>query len=258
VLPFQTILVGADFSVCSREAFAVDCALARGGRFRLLVLHVVEQPDTAQLPIDLGDQAVAFTIVEREPLYYGSVKERMHQLDKPGRVIEAEDQTKVGEPAEQTLCLSYEVAGDLIGVGTHGRTGLDRILLGIVAEQSIWEASYPVLAPRPQVGDPKWEPSQRMAVLSNNAERSEAASIDETDLPLGRTSISPIRPISRRSATRPRAGVLAHPQTAGPPSHRSHHSTRGPPDPGPPWIPIDRRLAATPWLSRSPGLRTTV
>jgi nucleotide-binding universal stress UspA family protein len=62
-----------------------------------------------------------------------------------------------GDTATAILGLTGTRNIDLIAVGTHGRTGLGRVLLGSVAETVLREAPCPVLTVGPRlVGDPKW------------------------------------------------------------------------------------------------------
>jgi hypothetical protein len=50
-----------------------------------------------------------------------------------------------GEPVREILRAARETACDLIVTGTHGRSGLDRLLMGSVAEQLLRKAPCPVL-----------------------------------------------------------------------------------------------------------------
>jgi len=60
----------------------------------------------------------------------------------------------VAEPPMEILGVAEETKCDLIVMGTHGRTGLGRLLMGSVAEQVVRKATCPVLTvktPQPQV-----------------------------------------------------------------------------------------------------------
>lgn len=59
-----------------------------------------------------------------------------------------------GDPALQLLFLAQDVDADLVAVGTHGRTGLQRLLLGSVAERVVRTAPCPVLVVRERVTAP--------------------------------------------------------------------------------------------------------
>jgi hypothetical protein len=51
----------------------------------------------------------------------------------------------VGDPASAILRVTQELPADLIVMGTHGRTGLGRLLMGSVAEQVVRKAPCPVV-----------------------------------------------------------------------------------------------------------------
>jgi nucleotide-binding universal stress UspA family protein len=56
---------------------------------------------------------------------------------------------RLGEPAEEILALADEIPADLIVMATHGRGGLDRVLLGSVAERVTRRSRSPVILLRP-------------------------------------------------------------------------------------------------------------
>jgi len=58
---------------------------------------------------------------------------------------------RIGKPADEILSLSAEIGADLILIGTHGFTGLTRLMMGSVAERVVREAGCPVLVARPKV-----------------------------------------------------------------------------------------------------------
>ena len=53
-----------------------------------------------------------------------------------------------GDPAERVLETARGLAADLIVMGTHGRKGLSRLVLGSVAERVVRESPVPVLTVR--------------------------------------------------------------------------------------------------------------
>lgn len=56
---------------------------------------------------------------------------------------------RIGDPAEQIHQVAIDVDADLVVVGTHGRRGLEKVLLGSVAEALVRTARVPVLVARP-------------------------------------------------------------------------------------------------------------
>ena len=149
---FQTILVAADFSESSRQAFRVACSLARADKTRMIVLHVVEPLYVAEEPVYFGQQTVHFSVVERDPGEYESLQRRLRQSYVPDHPLEVEYRTRDGTPAEEILSSAEELGCDLIVMGTHGRTGLDRLLSGSVAE--VGPAEGPLPGPGPAIPDP--------------------------------------------------------------------------------------------------------
>jgi nucleotide-binding universal stress UspA family protein len=138
VLSIRTILVAADFSGCSEDAFRVARALARDYRARLIVLHVATPPPFVT-PGELQ------RVLERPDGYRAELRSRLHQVyaaDSPGEV---EYRVQDGDAAVEILGVAREASCDLIVMGTYGRTGLGRLLMGSVAEQVVRKAACPVL-----------------------------------------------------------------------------------------------------------------
>ena len=69
---------------------------------------------------------------------------------------------RVGAPARAIVQLASDVSADLVVVGTHGRSGFDRLMFGSVAEKVVRSAPCPVLTVRPKTV-PIWNRSSRPA-----------------------------------------------------------------------------------------------
>ncbi len=176
VIPFRTILVAADFSEGSRQAFRVACSLAHAERTRIVVLLVIEPNYVAAEPVYLGQQTVAFDPTAREPSFYETLKRRLREVYVPDRGLDVEYVTsEEGDTALAILLRADELRCDLIALGTHGRTGLDRLLTGSVAETVLRKAHCPVLALRsPQL--PQGDKPIRVIIHPTDfSERSETA-----------------------------------------------------------------------------------
>lgn len=133
-LCYYNILVAVDFSECSRRALeqATDLASLCGAAVTLL--HVIELPVVYWQDQDMHSAAM---------------------LDDWGELVEAQTRTRVtrlvrtGEPAPQVLsCAAEDPSLDLLVVGSHGRTGLQRMLLGSVAEHVVRHATRTVMVAR--------------------------------------------------------------------------------------------------------------
>jgi len=77
--------------------------------------------------------------------------------------VRAERRLAEGDAVEETLRVAQEANADLIVMGTHGWTGLGRLLMGSVAEQVVRRASCPVLtvkAPFPDAAPASQAPAE--------------------------------------------------------------------------------------------------
>jgi nucleotide-binding universal stress UspA family protein len=136
MLPIHTILHATDFSDRSGYALRLACSLARDYGARLIVLHVVTPPTILYGEgVPLPDPDMLF----RE------ARDQLYAMEVPEAGVRAERWIEEGDPATEILAIAEEQSADLIVLGTHGRTGLRRLLLGSVAEQVMRKASCPVL-----------------------------------------------------------------------------------------------------------------
>jgi nucleotide-binding universal stress UspA family protein len=136
MLPLRTILHPTDFSNYSNYAFRLACSLARDYGARLVVLHVAQPPTVV-----VGEGVMPLpTAIDQERL-----QEQPHQLRPVDLTMRVEHRLVGGDAAIEVLRVGEEIKCDLIVLGTHGRTGLSRLLMGSVAEQIVRKASCPVL-----------------------------------------------------------------------------------------------------------------
>ncbi len=145
MLPLRTILHPTDFSERSAYAFKVACSLARDYGARLVLAHVKSPP------VVYGGELAAMP--PEPPEVRQRVYEQLCQVRPADPGIQVEHVVKEGAPAEEIICLAQESHSDVIVMGTHGRTGLGRVLMGSVAEEVLRKAPCPVLtvkAPLPE------------------------------------------------------------------------------------------------------------
>lgn len=139
MLPIRVILHPTDFSVHSEAAFHVACTMARDHHARLVILHVREVPvvtygEFGQLPIEL-----------EPPAAIRAKLDKLIGLRCAGADVPVDHFVKTGDPAIEILATAEETGCDMIVMGTHGRTGLSRLLMGSVAEHIVRKAPCPVL-----------------------------------------------------------------------------------------------------------------
>ena len=134
MLPIKTILHPTDFSELSDSAFRLACSLARDHGGRVVVLHVYPPPEV------LGEVVAEPPDAGREEL-----RRVLERVRPTGPGVPVEHRLEQGEAAETIVRLAREYGCDLIVMGTHGRTGLRRLLMGSVAEEVMRAAPCPVL-----------------------------------------------------------------------------------------------------------------
>jgi nucleotide-binding universal stress UspA family protein len=137
MLSIHTILHPTDFSPASGAAFQVACALARDYAARLVLLHV-KPPE-----IMYGEGCV---LPPDPEVVRTELQGQLDRLRPPDPVVRVERLLKEGDAPREILQAAKEIAADLIVLGTHGRTGVARLLMGSVAEAVVRKAPCPVLA----------------------------------------------------------------------------------------------------------------
>jgi nucleotide-binding universal stress UspA family protein len=136
MLAIKTILHPTDFSERSDPAFRLACSLSRDYGARLVILHVAEPPPAV---------AAEGVLMLPPTIDLERLRERLQQLRPEDQKVLVEHLLVQGGAAEEILQVAAEKKCDLIVMGTHGRTGLGRLLMGSVAEQVVRKASCPVL-----------------------------------------------------------------------------------------------------------------
>jgi universal stress protein A len=130
----KMILHPTDFSDSAGYAFRLACSLARDLGARLILLHV--NPP--------GFRPNKLTVEEYQRRLWDDLGRLM---DEDPRLREMYYKTGLteGDPVEEILRVAKERECDLIVMGTHGRTGLSRLLMGSVAEAVLRKGPCPVL-----------------------------------------------------------------------------------------------------------------
>ena len=142
---FKKILVGTDFSEPSDAARRTAIELARRLGAELEIVHV-EEP----LPAYAFSEGALPDLPRLQEEVRSWAEREVEQQAKEARAAGVPVTTAVllGTPANAIVEAARTDGADLIVVGTHGRTGFERILLGSVAERVVRTASCPVLTVR--------------------------------------------------------------------------------------------------------------
>jgi nucleotide-binding universal stress UspA family protein len=139
MLHIHKILHPHDFSPHANYAFEMACSLARDHGARVLVLHVNPLPPPALMPY-----AVETMVPEEE----STLAANLRNLHSPFPSVEVEHMVVTGDVVPDILRIAQEEGCDLIVMGTHGRKGLDRLLMGSVADRVTRRAPCPVVTVR--------------------------------------------------------------------------------------------------------------
>lgn len=143
--PLRTILVPTDFS--EDAALAADAAArllcVPGDGHKLVLLHAYRVPlEAMHLPASVLMDAIRKTSQEAQ----ASLDDLAGSLRRPGLAVEAV--AREGYPPDVVLEHAAAIGADLIAMGTHGRSGIGRAVLGSTAERVVATASCPVLTVR--------------------------------------------------------------------------------------------------------------
>jgi len=139
-MQFERILVATDFSESSRQALEYALSIAERFGSELALVHSWETPDYSYaaglyLPVDV--------VAPIERAAAARLEEAATELK--ARFSSASSVLRAGVPWEEILETASQWPADLIVMGTHGRRGLKRALLGSVAEKVVRMSRIPVL-----------------------------------------------------------------------------------------------------------------
>ncbi len=144
---WKKILCAIDFSELSRIAMLHAAERARAAGAELTLVNVIPRPHASML----ADDMLAPTKSEiTEQLLEEMDRKMVPWRDEAAKVSGAPVRTRilVGDAADKLVRFARDDRTDLVVVGTHGRTGVARALLGSVAEKVVREAPCSVLVAR--------------------------------------------------------------------------------------------------------------
>ena len=132
----KKILFPTDFSHTGDAALEMATSLARDTGATLMIAHVEEAPN-----VYAGGE-----------FYYGipnppteELRRMLEEVKPTDPGVKYEHRLLTGDPASTIVRLADEEDVDLIVMGTHGRTGIIRVLMGSVAEVIVRRAKCPVV-----------------------------------------------------------------------------------------------------------------
>ena len=151
----KRILVPLDGSTCADQALAYALALAKAEEARIDVYAFVDtRAILGREPVNpLEEQHTAAAMGEARRIVAAAVDRATE------RGLHASGRADFGEPAGGIVQRAREIGADTIVMGTHGRTGLERLLMGSVAEKVMRESPCSVMVVKLPRGVPAAERS---------------------------------------------------------------------------------------------------
>lgn len=134
----KRIVFPTDFSHCSDAALEYATVLARESGGTLLIVHAEESP------VAYGGGEMYYGILEPT---FAELERMLNEIRPTDPEVKYEHRLLRGDggPAHRIVQFAKDEKADLIVMGTHGRTGFKRLLMGSVAEAIVRRAPCPVL-----------------------------------------------------------------------------------------------------------------
>lgn len=147
---YDRILVPTDGSAGSRRAIAHAIELAGAHEATVDALYVVNTVSFTSLPMEASWEGVNDLLRDEGEDAIAEVERLCDDRDVDVRRVVLE-----GSPSREIVTYAEREGCDLIVMGTHGRGGIDRLLLGSVAERVVRSSHVPVLTLRVGGSEPQ-------------------------------------------------------------------------------------------------------
>jgi nucleotide-binding universal stress UspA family protein len=137
---YEKILIATDGSEYTKNAVDYGIDLAKNTGAKLFTIYVIDTAAFASIPMDAAWESM-YELLKQEgdvAIKYVTDKAKAEGLEVEGNLIE-------GHPADEIIKYSENNSISLIIMGTLGKSGLDRFLLGSVAEKVVRNSKIPVL-----------------------------------------------------------------------------------------------------------------
>jgi nucleotide-binding universal stress UspA family protein len=143
---YQRILVPVDFSDHSKTTVSYARRIAARHDSTLYVLHVFQAPDYVISPYSRR-QHYSSEVQAQVRAAEQDARENLEILRQEllGRGVKTQAVLRIGYPFEEIVLVANHFNVDLIIIGSHGRSGIRRLLLGSTTERVVEHADCPVL-----------------------------------------------------------------------------------------------------------------
>ena len=147
----RRIIVGVDFDVCGDDAVSEGVKMvAEGWATQLHAVYVLDPSeviDAPEMPAMFAEERV---LEEAPAVMRDRIEDIARNLGMPLPAGALQLHARIGKPAKAIVQAAVDYDADMIVVGTHARRGLERLLMGSVAQEIARSASCPVLIARPK------------------------------------------------------------------------------------------------------------
>ena len=140
---FKKILIPTDGSEYTRAAISKGLEMAKLMGAEVTALYVVDQTSFINFPMDSTVVSV-YSLLEKEG------KDAVEYIRSEGEKMGVKVTTTISEGNPARKIVEVSATHDLVVMGTLGRTGFSKLLLGSVAERVIRFAKCPVLVVKPE------------------------------------------------------------------------------------------------------------
>ncbi|MBN2488363.1 MAG: universal stress protein [Methanosarcinaceae archaeon] len=140
---YRKILIATDGSEPNKKAISYGIELAKLSEAKVYAVFVVDTASFASIPMDTGWEMM-YELLQKE----GADATRLVEDDAKALGVDVESAVIEGHPSHEIIEFAENNDIDLIVLGTLGKSGLDRFLLGSVAEKVSRNAKVPVLVVR--------------------------------------------------------------------------------------------------------------
>lgn len=135
---YDTILVPTDGSAGMEGVLTHAADLARVHDATIHALYVIDATSFTGLPMETSWEGIRGMLEERG-------ETSLEEVERVVTDVPVETTTVEGTPSREIVRFATENPIDAVVMGTHGRGGIDRLLLGSVAERVVRGAPVPVL-----------------------------------------------------------------------------------------------------------------
>jgi len=151
IMKIKKILIGIDDSIFAQHAAEYGFDIANSFKAQVGLVHIVEPmitPPSGGGDVILGSSTQGLSVNDIELMNIQSdASETLIErtIKKFGGNLQVTHFNEFGNTADGIIDCGKEFKADLIVIGTHSRTGLDRLLMGSVAEHVVRHSEIPVL-----------------------------------------------------------------------------------------------------------------